>query len=198
MAVMAVLLGSYAVSADEWDRNNSSVENDFDFDDNRRGDNRRGNDRRDDNRRDDDRWDDDRWDNDRRDDRWDNRGEVQCRSRMVTRRGRTLESFMGFGWDRQEARRKAMRKCRRALRRRQNNGRNRAAQCEVTCRRNGRRNMVNKSCSVDRLGRRGRTIQTHVGQARGPRGTGVKARACDKARRQCQRNRVRAQRCVRR
>jgi hypothetical protein len=189
MAVMAVLLGSYTVSADEWDwdANNSSMENDFDsdfdFEDSR--DNHRG-DRRDDRR-------DDRWG-----DRRDNRGQAQCRSRMVTRRGRTLRSFMGFGRNKQQARRKAMRKCRKALKRRQNDGRNRMAECRVTCKRRGGRNMVIRSCGVDRVTRRGRTIQTHVAQARGPRGTGVKQKACNKARKQCQRNRVRAQRCLRR
>lgn len=72
----------------------------------------------------------DRWDRDLdewRPDRWDRRPwRRSCRVKMVTRRGRIIETFRARG---QRPCRRAMRKCRRELRRRHFMGRNRFARC---------------------------------------------------------------------
>lgn len=50
---------------------------------------------------------------------------------------------------------------------------------------NDRPNYVTRTCTAQKIGRRGMT-RNFYGTATGPRGTGIKRQACDKALRQCQ------------
>lgn len=115
----------------------------------------------------------------------------QCSFDLVTRNGRTIDTFS------RRACRAANDACFRELTRRNRNGRNLQARCVKSRYSQPPRN-VTKSCTVDRLTRNGRHVQSHSAQAQGRRGTGVKAEACRKAMRKCQRNTVRAQYCERR
>ncbi|OUR94194.1 hypothetical protein A9Q84_17990 [Halobacteriovorax marinus] len=115
----------------------------------------------------------------------------QCSYDLVNRNNRQLESFSRMSC------RASADACQRELSRRHRRGQNRQARC-VKRRGGGQSRNVTKSCSVDRLGRNGRFLQTHVANATGARGTGVKAQACRKAVRKCERNTVRNQYCVQR
>ena len=135
---------------------------------------------------------------------------ASCSADMVRRggAGRTIDTFFGQSYGhgryaRQEACDQARRRCMRDLRHRQRNGRNLRAVCLVQGRRGGGmgpgRVQVTRHCSTalvesDRWG--SYTVDRFHAQAIGPRGTGVKARACEKSQRKCQRNRRYAQRCV--
>jgi len=114
----------------------------------------------------------------------------QCSFDLVTRNGRTIDTFS------RRACRAANDACFRDLTRRNRNGRNLQARCVK--RRGGQSRTVTKSCSVDRLTRNGRIVQTHFAEVMGQRGSGVKAKACRKAMNKCQRNTVRAQYCQKR
>jgi hypothetical protein len=115
----------------------------------------------------------------------------QCSFELVTRNGRTLQSFN------RRACQAAKDACNRERVRRNRNGQNLRAQCIKVGRTTPPSRQVTKSCSVDRMGRRG-VVETHFAQATGRRGTGVKAEACRKAMRKCERNTVRRQYCIER
>lgn len=107
---------------------------------------------------------------------------ARCKVELKNGRGRLLEVFRGHGYDRIDACQDARRQCRRV----KNSGyyRARILTCEVV---RPRRQMVQRRCTAHMYGpRRGRILQTFMGRARGPRGTGVKAQACQRALRQCQ------------
>jgi hypothetical protein len=106
---------------------------------------------------------------------------AQCSVELENGRGRILEVFRAYGYDRQDACMEAKRDCRQAIR--AGYYRARILNCNVVKPRN--RRMVSKSCSSSLINPRGRTIQVFFGSARGVRGTGVKAKACQKAQRQC-------------
>ncbi len=117
-----------------------------------------------------------------------------CRFNLVTRRGRVVDSFQSRGYNPCQD---AKRECRQELRYRQNNGRNMNARCE----KEGRfepvppTRMVSRSCTVDRMGRRGRVVQSHFGSSYGRQGTGVQRQACDQAMRSCRMSTRGNQRC---
>lgn len=109
----------------------------------------------------------------------------RCVVDLENGRGRVLETFRGFGYDRFEACRDARRQCRRVIR----SGYYRARIQNCVERRVGPgpgRRMVSRSCTARLTGPRGhRTIQTFLGRATGPRGSGVMQQACQRAARQC-------------
>ena len=106
---------------------------------------------------------------------------AQCKVELENGRGRILEVFKGYGYDRQDACREAKRDCRRTIR--SGYYRARILNCNVV----QRRRMVQKTCNASLVGPRGRTIEYFLGQATGPQGTGVKAEACQRAAKQCRR-----------
>lgn len=112
---------------------------------------------------------------------------ARCRAELLTRNGNLIQSFRGQGWDRQEACRMARRQCRQELRYRQNMGRNPYAYCSVGLGGGGHQQIVQRWCQSYLIGRAGRIRRTFQAQAQGPRGTGVKRMACNKARRKCNR-----------
>lgn len=113
---------------------------------------------------------------------------AQCTVDLENGRGVTVDTFRGYGYDRYDACREARQDCRRAIR--SGYYRARILNCVERTRHNrpgrgGR--IVHQSCTSNLVGPRGhRTIQTFIGHASGPRGTGVKAQACQRALRQCQ------------
>lgn len=109
---------------------------------------------------------------------------ARCRVDLENGRGRILDTFTGFGYDRYEACQEARRDCRRM--RRSGYYRARILNC-VERRGRGHRRIVQRSCTARLTGPRGRrTIQTFRGTASGRRGSGVQAQACERALRQCQ------------
>lgn len=124
---------------------------------------------------------------------------VTCSASIVTMRGRSIDFFRGMGFDRRSACSQARQMCSQELRRRQRRGQNPRAVCQVDGRGNGggHGQMVNRTCSVDRIGRGGRLRQSHTAMATGRQGTGVKQRACNKAQRQCEMASNMRQHCVR-
>lgn len=113
---------------------------------------------------------------------------AQCRVDLENGRGRVLGTFSGFGYSRFEACREARQDCRRAKRA----GYYRARVLNCVERNRGRvrpgpgYRIVSRQCTARLKGPRGfRTIQTFLGRASGPRGTGVQRQACDRALRQC-------------
>ncbi|MFT6633273.1 MAG: hypothetical protein ACJAS4_003243 [Bacteriovoracaceae bacterium] len=105
---------------------------------------------------------------------------AQCKVELENGRGRILEVFNGYGYNRQDACQEAKRDCRRTIR--SGYYRARILNCNVV---QPRRRMVQKSCSASLIGPRGRTIEHFLGQASGPQGSGVQAQACERAARQC-------------
>jgi len=106
-----------------------------------------------------------------------------CKFNLVRGNGRIIETFRSRGYNPCQ---EAKRECRQELRYRQSNGRNMRARCEKDGYSNPRQpRMVSKSCSVERIGRRGRFVQTHFGSAYGPQGSGVQQQACQQAMRSC-------------
>ena len=114
-------------------------------------------------------------------------GNRKCSFDLVTRNGRVIQSF------RSRQCRAANDSCMRELVSRNRRGQNLQARC-VKSRGTNPGRQVTKSCSFDRMGRRG-VVDTHFAQAQGGRGTGVQQKACQKARRKCERNVVRRQNC---
>lgn len=114
-------------------------------------------------------------------DRFDDFNNRGCTAKMLTRRGRIIDSFVGYSCH------EAKNKCERQLRRRNRTGRNLGAYCDVDLRgrRGGQVHRVTRSCSADLKGRFGRTRKTFYAQAVGRAGTGVKRIACDKAVQKC-------------
>jgi hypothetical protein len=108
---------------------------------------------------------------------------AQCSVELENGRGRIVDTFRGYGYDRQDACWEAKRECRQAIR--AGYYRARILNCNVVQPRN--RRIVTKSCNSSLVNPRGRTIQVFFGTASGIRGTGVKAEACQKAQRQCRR-----------
>lgn len=106
---------------------------------------------------------------------------AQCKVELENGRGRVLEVFRGYGYDRQDACQEARRDCRRTVR--SGYYRARIQTCNVV----QRRQMVQRSCEASLVGPRGRTIEYFLGHATGQVGTGVKADACQKAARKCRR-----------
>jgi hypothetical protein len=106
---------------------------------------------------------------------------AQCKVELENGRGRILEVFRGYGYDRQDACQDARRDCRRTIR--SGYYRARVQTCNVV----QRRRMVEKSCGASLVGPRGRTIEHFMAYATGRQGSGVKAEACQKAQRQCRR-----------
>ncbi|WP_127716098.1 hypothetical protein [Halobacteriovorax sp. HLS] len=117
-------------------------------------------------------------------------GRNQCSFDLVTRNGRVIETFS------RRACVAANDACYRELVSRNRSGRNLHARC-VQSRYSNPGREVTKTCSVDRMGRRG-VVETHIASAQGQRGSGVQAKACQKAMRQCERNVVRRQYCSQR
>lgn len=115
------------------------------------------------------------------------RGNNKCSFDLVTRNGRVIESFS------RRACRAANDSCLRELVSRNRQGRNLRASC-VKSRRSNPGRQVTKTCSFDRMGRRG-IVETHFASAQGRRGTGVQQKACRKAERKCENNVVRRQYC---
>lgn len=108
----------------------------------------------------------------------------RCEFVLKNGRGRTLEYFVGRGYDRREACMRARRKCTRAI----DGGYHRARRlyCEKVTHGGGYgRPIVQRSCTASLVGPRGWTQRTFLGRASGPRGTGVKGQACQRAMRQC-------------
>ena len=107
---------------------------------------------------------------------------ANCKVELKNGRGRLLETFRGFGYDRFDACQDAKQDCRRV--KRSGYYRARVLTCEV--KRSQVNRMVHKTCSAEMTGPRGhRVFQTFLGQASGVRGSGVKAQACQRALRQC-------------
>ena len=123
---------------------------------------------------------------------------AQCRVDLENGRGRVLDTFLGYGWDRYDACREARQDCRRVRR----SGRYRAPiqNCVERGHRGGRR-IVQRTCTARLTGPRGRrTMRTFRGSASGRIGTGVQGLACERALRQCRtvarRTPRRGDRCV--
>jgi hypothetical protein len=116
------------------------------------------------------------------------RGNNRCSFDLISRNGRVLDTFS------RQACRAANDSCNRELVRRNRRGQNLQARC-VKARGTNPGRQVTKTCSFDRMGRRG-VVETHFASAQGRRGTGVQQKACQKAQRKCQSNLVRRQYCV--
>lgn len=107
---------------------------------------------------------------------------ARCTIDLVNGRGRTVDSFVGYGYDRRDACREAHIDCRDAKR----SGYYRARHLTCEPRRGDNRQMVQRTCNARLTGPRGyRTIMTFTGRASGVRGNGVKQQACQRAMRQC-------------
>ncbi len=120
----------------------------------------------------------------------------KCEYSIVTRngRGRILQSFPARGRD---ACYRARSKCENALWQRQRNDRNPRAVCQRTDRSGfPGRDFVTRSCTVDRVGPFGGFIRSYQASADGYRGTGVRERACQRARNRCVRDAIFRQQCI--
>ena len=107
---------------------------------------------------------------------------ARCQAELRNGRGRLLETFRGFGYDRMEACQDATRQCRRV--RKSGYYRARVQTCEIV---RPRRQVARRSCTAHMYGPRGgRIFQSFRANASGPRRTGVKAQACRRALRQCE------------
>ncbi len=104
---------------------------------------------------------------------------AQCKVELVNGRGRLVDTFRAYGYNRHEACIEAKQDCRRAVR--AGYYRARVLNCNVV----QQRRMVTRSCGASLIGPRGRTIQTFLATAQGLQGTGVKGDACRKAKRKC-------------
>lgn len=111
---------------------------------------------------------------------------ARCEMELVNGRGRVLDVFTGYGYDRQDACWEARQDCRRA----KNSGYYSARRLSCVKVQN---RQVTKYCSAELTGPRGRRVmQRFTALATGPRGSGVKARACQKALNQCEREKMRS------
>ncbi|MAX65890.1 MAG: hypothetical protein QF441_08425 [Bacteriovoracaceae bacterium] len=104
---------------------------------------------------------------------------AQCKVELENGRGRLLDTFTGWGYSRADACREANRDCRRAIR--SGYYRARILNCNIV----QDRRIVLRSCQANLRGPRGRLMRSFWANAQGPIRTGVKARACQKARRKC-------------
>lgn len=109
-----------------------------------------------------------------------------CTVLMKNQRGLTVQTFNSWGYDRRDACQQAKRQCERAI---WNGNRHPGARlrCEVAQYGGGYGQQVTRRCSTQLIGPRGRTIQHFTGRATGQVRTGVKAKACRNALRQCNR-----------
>lgn len=107
-------------------------------------------------------------------------GNRLCSYDLETRNGRVIDTFG------RRSCKAAEDACMRDLIQRNRNGRNLRARCVQSRGNTNPGNQVTRTCTVERRGARGNVMTTHLGQATGRRGTGVKAKACQKAMRQCQ------------
>jgi len=110
-----------------------------------------------------------------------------CEFDLKKGNGRVIDTFRAKGQSKSQACQKARRKCENDLWNRQANGRNPRAYCAKSFSNGGGNDydFVTKSCTVERVNKRGRIVDTHFGSASGRRNTGVKARACQKAMSDC-------------
>lgn len=113
-----------------------------------------------------------------------------CEFDLKKNNGRTIDTFRAKGQTKSQACNKARRKCQDELNWRQSNGRNMRAYCQKSYSNGGGNSYdyVTKSCTVERLNKRGRVVGTHFGSSTGIRGTGVQAQACQEAMSDCRRD----------
>ena len=111
---------------------------------------------------------------------------AQCSVELKGPRGRVLDVLSGHGYTRQDACRNAQMKCQRAIRNGRRTGRRGGLTCQVV------RPLVTRVCLAKPVLRTpGRRLPPRSGwrvfraQETGVYGTGVKARACQKALRKC-------------
>lgn len=139
--------------------------------------------------------------------RYDRRGQYTC---TVEGRGGQQDRNCTFELQQQNGRvidvytklscRAAEQACFRELLQRNRNGRNLRGRCVQSYSRPTPppTRKVTKSCTVDRRGGQGRVKASHTAQATGRQGSGVKAKACQKAMRKCQNNVRNRQYCTQR
>ncbi|MBT3980185.1 MAG: hypothetical protein HOE90_02465 [Bacteriovoracaceae bacterium] len=113
----------------------------------------------------------------------------RCQSQLKNGRGRVIRTFSERGRDRRSACQRASQACTRELRWMRRSGRHPYAYCTTNGRPGpGRGNTtVRRSCVADLVSWRGRFVRSFNASERGRRGSGVKARACAKARLKCER-----------
>lgn len=121
-------------------------------------------------------------------------GRRQCTVELQGR-SRVLDTFTARGYNYHRACRRAERRCYRELGRLQRQGRAMNGRC-VRRRHGGHHDrFVTRSCTVERVGGRGRLHQYHTATASGYNAYSVKQRACRQAMQQCQVARVGNQYC---
>lgn len=117
---------------------------------------------------------------------WNTNPRRNCQFEMTTRRGRVIDSFTATANTQQRACRQAERQCNNALWARQSQGRNPYATCKRVGFGGGDHDRrITESCTIKRIGPRGRTIQHHYETATARTSYEAKQRACEKARRSC-------------
>ncbi|PIK15660.1 hypothetical protein [Halobacteriovorax sp. JY17] len=120
-------------------------------------------------------------------------GNRNCSYDMQRRNGAVIDTFS------RQSCRAAEDACMRDLIQRNRNGRNLRARCvQSYSRPTPPTRNVTRSCTVDRRGGQGRVRDSHTAQASGRQGSGVLAKACQKAMNQCQRNVINRQYCTQR
>lgn len=110
----------------------------------------------------------------------------QCDFELQGPGGTRVQNFRGLGPNRFEACRTAESQCQRALRHAVRTGALPYGRCvEHPTSGYPGRDLVVRSCEVARVDSTGRTVDIHIAQARGPRGSGVQRQACENALRRC-------------
>lgn len=103
---------------------------------------------------------------------------AQCKFELQNGRGKVLHTFTGFGYLKQDACKEAKKDCKQV----KQAGYFRAPlqQCIKV------KELVTRTCSVEMVNKRGKFIKEVSAQATGLQGMGIKAKACKKALKKCE------------
>lgn len=112
---------------------------------------------------------------------------ARCTVELSRSNGRLLETFTGWGYDRQDACYEANQDCRDVVRSGRYRGRNLKCSYVQPRRDQDRDRRVTRSCSASMVtrGGAGRVVDTFFSEASGRRGNGIKRKACQRALRLC-------------